>query len=119
MKIGDKIHFDEGIIKFKKIETYNNKNYKSLVGSFEIQDKKNNLINLNPEIRIYNQPSILTSEADIKTSFFYDKFLVFNILKYDNFLNVIYQIKTFMLWIWISILLLATSGLVSFIKKIK
>ena len=119
MKIGDKIHFDEGIIKFKKIETYNNKNYKSLVGSFEIQDKKNNLINLNPEIRIYNQPSILTSEADIKTSFFYDKFLVFNILKDDNFFNVRYQIKPFMLWIWISILLLATSGLVSFIKKIK
>ena len=94
------------------------KNYKSIVADFEIENKKK-IINLNPEIRIYNQPKILTSEADIKLSFFSDKFLVMNLLKEDDFFNVRYQIKPFMIWIWISALLLALGGFLGVIRKFK
>ena len=80
---------------------------------------KKKIINLKPEIRIYNQPNILTSEADIKVSFFSDKFLVMNLLKDDDFFNVRYQIKPFMLWIWISGLLLAIGGFLGLIRKFK
>ena len=118
MKIGDEVKFKNSFIKFKKIETYEKKNYKSIVADFEIENKKK-IINLNPEIRIYNQPKILTSEADIKLSFFSDKFLVMNLLKEDDFFNVRYQIKPFMIWIWISALLLALGGFLGVIRKFK
>ena len=87
--------------------------------NFEIEDEKKNIITLNPEIRIYNQPAIFTSEADIKSSFFTDKFLVMSLLKREDYFNVRYQNKPFMLWIWISISFVAFGGLISFVKKIK
>jgi len=119
MKIGDEIKFNNYLIKFKKIETYKVKNYESIVAKFEIEDEKKNIITLNPEIRIYNQPAILTSEADIKSSIFSDKFLVMNLLKGGDYFNVRYQIKPLMIWIWISILFIAFGGLISLAKKIK
>ncbi len=118
MKIGDEVKFKNSFIKFKKIETHEKKNYKSIIADFEIGNQKK-IINLNPEIRIYNQPKILTSEADIKISFFSDKFLVMNYLKEDDFFNVRYQIKPFMIWIWISGLLLALGGFLGLIRKFK
>ena len=81
--------------------------------------EKKNIITLNPEIRIYNQPAIFTSEADIKSSIFTDKFLVMSLLKGEDYFNVRYQNKPFMLWIWISISFVAFGGLISFVKKIK
>jgi len=119
MKIGDEIKFNKGLIKFKKIEIYKEQNYESIIASFEIEDEKKNIITLNPEIRIYNQPAIFTSEADIKSSIFTDKFLVMSLLKGEDYFNVRYQNKPFMLWIWISISFVAFGGLISFVKKIK
>ena len=119
MKIGDEIQFKNNLIKFKKVETYKEKNYESIIANFEIEDKLKNITILYPEIRIYNQPSIFTSEADIKSSFFSDKFLVMSLLKGEDYFNVRYQIKPFMIWIWISILIFTFGGIVSFIKKIR
>ena len=119
MKIGDEIKFNKGLIKFKKIEIYKEQNYESIVASFEIEDEEKNITTFNPEIRIYNQPAIFTSEADIKSSFFTDKFLVMSLLKKEDYFNVRYQNKPFMLWIWISISLVAFGGLINFVKKIK
>ncbi len=78
---------------------------------------KKKILNLNPEIRIYNQPETITSEADISTTIFSDNFLVFNILKNDGYYNVRYQIKPFMIWVWISVLLISTGGILSFFIK--
>ena len=119
MKIGDEIKFNKGLIKFKKIEIYKEQNYESIIASFEIEDEEKNITILNPEIRIYNQPAIFTSEADIKSSIFTDKFLVMSLLKREDYFNVRYQNKPFMLWIWISISFVAFGGLISFVKKIK
>ena len=116
MKIGEELKFKNGLIKFNKIETFEEKNYKSIIANFDIVDIEDS-ITLNPEIRIYNQPNILTSEADIKSSFFSDKFLVINLLKGENLFNVRYQIKPFMIWIWISVLLIVFGGLIGLVRK--
>ena len=46
-------------------------NYKSIIGKFNIENLNGNIEILKPELRIYNQPNIVTSEADIKTNLFY------------------------------------------------
>ena len=70
-----------------------------------------------PEIRIYNQPNILTSEADIISTIFFDKFIVINLLKGEDIFNVRYQTKPFMIWIWISVILISVGGVLNFFKK--
>ena len=71
-----------------------------------------------PEIRIYNQPNILTSEADIKSTIFFDKFLVINLLKGEEIFNVRYQKKQFMIWIWISTCLISIGGILGIFKRL-
>ncbi len=119
MKIGDQIEFENKIIKFSKIESKKGSNYNSIVANFTIEDKNKRVTNFFPEIRIYNQPNIMTSEADIKTSIFYDKFFVVNLLKNETYFNVRYQVKSFMVWIWISTLLIALGGFIGLVKKIR
>ena len=72
---------------------------------------------MRPEVRVYDQPQTITSEADIESTLYSDNFLVFNILKNDGFYNVRYQIKPFMIWIWISIILISFGGILSIVKK--
>jgi cytochrome c-type biogenesis protein CcmF len=119
LKVGDKYLFKDEIIFFKKIDQFEKENYKSIIGSFEIQDKNKKKIYLKPELRIYNQPVVLTSEADIKTSLFSDKFLVMNLVNDENFYNIRYQTKPFMIWIWLSTILLALGALLNFINREK
>ena len=116
IKIGDEINFDGNLIKFKKIDVADKENYKSIIANFEIKDQKNKIILLKPEIRIYNQPNILTSEADIKSNLYEDKFIVFSILNREEIFNVRYQVKRFMIWIWISTFLIIFGGLIRLIK---
>ena len=61
---------------FESISQKEAKNYKSIIGNFIVQDSKGKIENLSPELRIYNQPNITTSEADIKTTLLSDKFIV-------------------------------------------
>ena len=118
LKVGEKFSFREETIIFESIESTENKNYKSIIGYFKIKDKQNNSIQLKPELRIYNQPIIITSEADIKTTLHYDKFLVMNLVKDNEYFNVRYQIKPFMIWIWISTVLIIIGGLLSLFKRL-
>ncbi len=117
MKFGDELKINNNHIKFVNLETLYKKNYKTLITSFEIKDHEGKIIRLSPAVRIYNQPEILTSEADIISNIFSDKFLVVNLLKDDGYFNVRYQVKPFMLWIWLSIVLLIIGGIFSFFEK--
>ena len=116
MKVGDELKFIDKTIKFKGINFDEKDNYKLLRGDFEVIDSRKNTLNFNPEIRIYNQPVISTSEADIKTNLFNDNFIVFTLLKDNEIFNVRYQHKPFMIWIWISIIMLAFGGTLAVIK---
>ena len=72
---------------------------------------------LKPELRIYNQPNIITSEADIKTSLWSDKFMTMNIVQNQEYFNIRYQEKPLMIWIWFSVFLISLGGLTSLMKK--
>ena len=117
IKIGEKYDFNKGEIFFKKTEERKKSNFSSIIAFFEIKDKNGRIIRLNPEIRIYNQPIIITSEADIKTTLLEDKFLVMNLVKGNEYFNIRYQVKPFMVWIWISVFLLSLGGLMSLFKR--
>jgi cytochrome c-type biogenesis protein CcmF len=120
IKVGEKYDFKRGSIYFEKINNFEKQNYISIVGTFRIYDDNGKEIYLKPELRIFNQPIMITSEADIKTSFYSDKFLVMNLVKGNDFYNIRYQTKPFMIWIWLSTIILASGGLVNFFyKKIK
>ena len=116
MKIGEKYNYSKGEIFFKKIEERKESNFNSITAYFEVKDLKGRMVELKPEIRIYNQPIIVTSEADIKTTLLEDKFIVMNLVKGNEYFNIRYQVKPFMVWIWISVLLLSFGGAMGLFK---
>ena len=59
----------------------------------------------------------MTSEANIKTNFFKDKYIVMNNVSGSDYYNIRFQEKPFMIWIWIASLLIATGGFLSIILK--
>ena len=117
LKVGETFKTSTTKIIFKNINQKKEKNYKSIVGNFSIQNSNGKIDNLSPELRIYNQPNIVTSEADIKTTLLSDKFLVINLVQNQDYFNVRYQVKPFMLWIWLSVLLISSGALISLFKK--
>ena len=117
LKVGDTFEAAKTKIVFESISQKKEKNYKSIVGNFSIQNSKGKIDYMLPELRIYNQPNIVTSEADIKTTLISDKFIVINLVQNQDYFNVRYQVKPFMLWIWLSVLLISFGGLMSFLKK--
>ena len=117
LKVGEEINFNDNKIKFENVEINDVKNYKKLTAFFTIQENSSNFL-FKPEIRIYNQPVIITSEADIKTNIFMDRFLVINLIKEDyEYFNVRYQEKPLMIWIWLSVLLIIFGGLSNLLIK--
>ncbi len=117
LKVGENFKSNKFEIIFNDLKQTNKKNYISLKGDFTIKHHNNVMDKLEPELRIYNQPKIITSEADIKTTIFTDKFITMNNVNNQEYFNIRYQIKPFMIWIWISVLLIMFGGLTSFIKK--
>ena len=117
MGVGDEVKFFNGTIKFLKISINKENNYQNIKGTFEYKNLQNKDILFEPEIRIYDQPNISTSEADIKTNFFTDNILNFNLLKDEEYFSVRYQYKPLMFWVWISTFFLAFGGVLSFFRK--
>jgi len=117
IKVGERYDYEKIEIFFEKIEEEKKSNFISIIGYFKITDEDGKIVQLKPELRIYNQPKIITSEADIKTTLLEDKFLVMNIVKGDEYFNIRYQVKPFMLWIWISVLIISFGGLMTLFKK--
>ncbi|MDC0585589.1 heme lyase CcmF/NrfE family subunit [Candidatus Pelagibacter sp.] len=117
LKVGETFKSETTKIVFEGINQKKEKNYQSIVGNFSIQNSKGKIENMSPELRIYNQPNIVTSEADIKTTLISDTFIVINLVQNQDYFNVRYQVKPFMIWIWISVVLISFGGFISFIKK--
>ena len=112
LKVGESFKNDRFEIVFNNLERFEESNYISFKGNFSIRENDTK-DELEPELRIYNQPSIITSEADIKTTFFTDKFITMNTVQNEEYFNIRYQVKPFMLWIWVSVLLISLGGLIS------
>ena len=117
IKLGEKYNFNKIEIFFERIEEKKESNFNSIIGHFKITGENGKVVELKPELRIYDQPTMITSEADIKTTLLEDKFLVMNLVKGGEYFNIRYQVKPFMLLIWFSVLLLSFGGLISIFKK--
>ena len=117
LKIGETFRSEKFNINFEKIEQQNKQNFRSITGKFNIKNSNGTNEVLNPELRIYNQPNIVTSEADIKMNMFTDKFMTMNLVQNQEYFNIRYQVKPFMIWIWISVMLISFGGIITFFKK--
>ncbi len=117
LKVGESFKSNKLIINFEKIEKKQEQNFESIIGKFTIKNKDETIEILNPELRIYNQPKIITSEADIKINFFSDKFMTMNLVQNQEYFNIRYQIKPFMIWIWVSVIIISFSALISLFRK--
>ena len=117
LKIGETFQSKDFKINFEKIEQKDEKNFKAIIGKFNIKDTNGVSVAFNPELRIYNQPNIVTSEADIKTDLLSDKFITMNLVQNQDYFNIRYQIKPFMIWIWLSVLLISLGGFISLFQK--
>jgi cytochrome c-type biogenesis protein CcmF len=117
LKIGESFENKKVEINFESIEQKDEKNFKAIIGKFNIKNSEGNIKILKPAIRIYNQPNIVTSEADIRTSLLKDNFITMNVVQNQDYFNIRYQIKPFMIWIWLSVLLISFGGLLSLLKR--
>ena len=117
LKVGQSYENSKIKITLEEITQRDEKNYNSVVANFKVVSSNGKINKMSPELRIYNQPNIVTSEADIKTTLMKDKFIVINLVQNQEYFNVRYQDKPLMLWIWLSVLLLSMGGILSFFKK--
>ena len=118
LKVGEEKKFNEYSIIFKDLKLKQEKNYKALIGNFEIKnfDKKINKI-LNPEIRIYSNPETLTYEAAIKTRIDSDLYLTMSNISRSDYYNIKFQHKPLMIWIWISVLMIVLGGFLQLMRN--
>jgi cytochrome c-type biogenesis protein CcmF len=98
-------------INFQDIKIKESKNYKAVIGNFKLTNLKKNLVEyLEPEIRIYSNPETLTYEAAIKTKVTSDLYLTMSNVSRSDYYNIKFQNKPFMVWIWISALMITLGG---------
>ena len=117
IKLGDTKTYKNYVIKFEDLKVFNKKNYKSVEGSFIIvNSNKLSKETLKPEIRMYNQPQILTYEASIKSKIFSDTYITMSNLSDSEFYNVKFQTKPYMNFIWLSVLLISFGGIINFLR---
>ena len=116
LKVGEKFKNEKFQIVFNDLKKSEEKNYISFKGYFSIKENKYEE-KLEPELRVYNQPNIITSEADIKTTFLSDKFITMNTVQNEEYFNIRYQVKPFIFWIWFSVLLISLGGTISLFKR--
>jgi len=117
LKINETYENDVLKINFEGIEQRDEQNFKAIIGKFVVEHNGGQTDIMQPELRIYNQPNIITSEADIKTTLYKDKFMTMNSVQNQEYFNIRYQVKPFMIWIWLSTFLISLSGLIGFFKK--
>ena len=94
------------------------KNFKSIIGEFKIKNTQSQLEQfLNPEIRIYDNPSTLTYEASIRSGLLKDYYLTMSNIDRSDYYNIKFQKKPFMIWIWISVIFISLGGFLRVFKN--
>jgi cytochrome c-type biogenesis protein CcmF len=120
IKLGETKKFNNYSIKFQNLELENYSNYKAIIGELIIKDVKTEKKNiLRPEIRIYNNPQTLTYEASIRTSILKDYYLTMSNIDRSDYYNIKFQKKPLMIWIWISVIMIAFGGFLRLLKNAK
>ena len=120
IKLGETKKFENYNIKLENLKLKDFANYKSIIGNIQITNlEKNEQNTLSPEIRIYERPETLTYEAAIKTNFIKDYYLTMSNIDRSEYYNIKFQKKPFMLWIWISAIMVSFGGFLRLFKNAK
>ena len=120
IKLGETKNFENYKIKLENLELKNFSNYKAIIGELRINNVKTGKKNiLFPEIRIYENPKTLTYEAAIKTSILKDYYLTMSNIDRSEYYNIKFQKKPFMVWIWVSVILISFGGFLRLFKNAK
>ena len=120
LKLGETKKTEYYTIKFVNLEEQSIKNYKSIIGYFNVSNKKNlTSKELRPEIRVYDKPFTITYEASINSNLFSDTYLTMSNISDTDVFNIKFQVKPFMNLIWLSVLLLSLGGVLNFFKRKK
>ena len=69
LRIGETFENEKFKINFENIKQKEEQNFKAIIGKFNVQTSDGKVEIMSPELRIFNQPNVLTSEANIKTNF--------------------------------------------------
>jgi len=118
LKVGETKKINNYEIDFESLKTKESKNYKAVIGNFKLTNLKNNQVQyLDPEIRIYSNPETLTYEAAIKTKITSDFYLTMSNVSRSDYYNIKFQNKPFMIWIWISAIMIALGGFIQLTSK--
>ena len=118
IKVGEKKSVENFLINFESLNLIEKENYKAIVGTFRVDNKKNlNSNTLSPEIRIYSQPETLTYEASIRTRLSHDLYLTMSNINRTELYNIKFQKKPFMMMIWLSAILISIGGFLRIFKK--
>ena len=119
IKVGEYFKVSKYKLFFENLSGKTEANYDSIIGNFSVLEGDKNIGYLQPAIRIYHQPSTVTSEASINSSVFRDFYITMTHIKESDYFNVRFQYKPFMNFIWLSALLMALGGALSVFKKDK
>ena len=118
LKVGETKKINNYEIDFESLKTKESKNYKAVIGNFKLTNLKNNQVQyLDPEIRIYSNPETLTYEAAIKTKITSDFYLTMSNVSRSDYYNIKFQNKPFMIWIWISAIMITLGGFIQLTSK--
>ena len=120
LKVGEKKVFENYSIEFQNLKLEDFKNYKAVIGEFNISKSDENLNQfLYPEIRIYEKPSTITYEASIRSDLLKDYYITMSNIDRSEYYNIKFQKKPFMMWIWISVIFISLGGFLRFFKNAK
>ncbi len=120
LKVGEKKIFENYSIEFENLRLEDFKNYKAVIGEFNISKSDENLNqSLFPEIRIYEKPSTITYEASIRSDLLKDYYITMSNIDRSEYYNIKFQKKPFMMWIWISVIFISLGGFLRFFKNAK
>ncbi len=117
LKVGENKKINNYFLNFNSLKTENGKNYKAIIGNFTLKNSDNDFSEtLNPEIRIYKNPEILTYESAIKVKITSDTYLTMSNILRSEYYNIKFQKKPLMIWIWISAFIISIGGIVRLFK---
>ena len=91
------------------------------IGKFLSKQGKqaNSLFNIATKAAIYSDPETLTYEAAIKSKITSDFYLTMSNVSRSEYYNIKFQNKPFMIWIWISVIMIVFGGFLRVFQNAK
>ena len=113
VEVGEKYYLKSYQIVFNGVDYSVEKNFKKVLGSFEVFKNSKLVGTLLPEKRLYPSRNEVTTEASIKPTLFNDFYMVLGNKLDENAWVVRTYIKPFISFIWVGVILIALGGFFS------